>query len=189
VWHVRWKVATDIPSLIRQTDEERNQMIALVQHLSDEQDQYKLPRKSGPSMKIRSTSSSPKSPAPAKSGPQPQAFEKANPSGPANTPTADNPSKKSSLAPGNRKKRTAHRHAPHRRTPYPTWLGYLQLAQALLDKIEPVLTGLDPEAVLFPRFLCGPLDAAQRVDFLRFHINRHRGQILALMAEPGFPAD
>jgi hypothetical protein len=57
----------------------------------------------------------------------------------------------------------------------------------MLDRLAGVLDGLDPETVLFPHFLSGPLDARQRVDFLRFHIQRHRKQIEALIAEPGFP--
>jgi hypothetical protein len=51
-----------------------------------------------------------------------------------------------------------------------------------------VLDGLDAESVVFPHFLSGPLDAGQRIHFLRFHIERHRRQIAALMTGPGFPA-
>ena len=77
---------------------------------------------------------------------------------------------------------------PHIGGPLSYWLEYLKVSQALLDKLETVLGGLDLENVLFPHFLCGPLDAGQRIDFLRFHIRRHRNQILGLIANPAFPA-
>lgn len=76
---------------------------------------------------------------------------------------------------------------PHIGGPLSYWLEYFNLAHLLLDRLADVLHGLDPEAVLFPHFLCGPLDARQRIHFLRFHIRRHRNQITALMAAPGFP--
>jgi hypothetical protein len=76
---------------------------------------------------------------------------------------------------------------PHIGGPVAWWVEYLKSAQSLLDSLAPALRGLDPETVLFPHFLCGPLDARQRIQFLRFHIRRHRNQITVLMAEPGFP--
>lgn len=68
------------------------------------------------------------------------------------------------------------------------WVEFLRACQPLLEKTEAELEGLDPEAVVFPHFLCGPLDARQRFDFLRFHTDRHTEQIERIKAAPGFPA-
>lgn len=70
---------------------------------------------------------------------------------------------------------------PHIGGPLSYWTEYLSLAGHLLDRLAPLLEDLDPETVVFPHFLCGPLDAAQRIDFLRFHILRHRRQIETLI--------
>ena len=43
------------------------------------------------------------------------------------------------------------------------------------------------DEVIFPHVLSGPLDARQRLDFLRFHMERHLGQIERIRKEPDFP--
>ena len=43
--------------------------------------------------------------------------------------------------------------------------------------------------MIFPHFLSGPLDAGQRIDFLRFHMLRHRGQIEGMLAQGDIPAN
>jgi len=77
---------------------------------------------------------------------------------------------------------------PHIGGPLSYWLEYLCTAGLLLDKLEGVLADLDLETVLFPHFICGPLDAGQRIHFLRFHIVRHRNQITELLVGSAFPA-
>jgi hypothetical protein len=42
------------------------------------------------------------------------------------------------------------------------------------------------ESVSFPHFLYGPLDAKQRLQFLRFHIDRHIGQIRRIESTQAF---
>lgn len=76
---------------------------------------------------------------------------------------------------------------PHIGGPLSYWMAYLRTSQTLLDQLDEMLAGLDPETVVFPHFLCGPLDAGQRVDFLRFHIAGHRGQMEELTRRSGFP--
>jgi hypothetical protein len=78
---------------------------------------------------------------------------------------------------------------PHIGGPLSYWLEYLLLSQQLLERLEPALTGLDMESVLFPHFISGPLDAGQRIDFLRFHIKRHRLQIEEMLTLVSFPRD
>jgi hypothetical protein len=79
--------------------------------------------------------------------------------------------------------------APKFGGPASYWLEALRHSQLLLDRLEPVLDGLDIEMVIFPHFLSGPLDAGQRIDFLRFHMLRHRGQIEKMIAHGDIPAD
>src|SRR5271156_1263329 len=79
--------------------------------------------------------------------------------------------------------------APRFGGPPSYWLESFRHSQQLLDMLEPVLDGLDIEAVIFPHFLSGPLDAGQRIDFLRFHMLRHRGQIEEMLAHCDFSAN
>jgi DinB superfamily len=79
--------------------------------------------------------------------------------------------------------------APRFGGPPSYWLESLRHSQQLLDRLEPVLDGLDIESVIFPHFLSGPLDAGQRIDFLRFHMLRHRGQIEEMLAHSDFSAN
>jgi hypothetical protein len=41
--------------------------------------------------------------------------------------------------------------------------------------------------MIFPHFLSGLLDARQRPEFLRLHMDRHLAQIEATTADPAFP--
>ena len=60
------------------------------------------------------------------------------------------------------------------------WLAALDACQPVLEKVCDHLGDLDPETVIFPHYLSGPLDARQRVAFLRFHMDRHVLQIEAM---------
>jgi DinB superfamily len=68
------------------------------------------------------------------------------------------------------------------------WLESFRVSQLVLNRLESAFDGLDLEAVIIPHFISGPLDAAQRIDFLRFHIARHRSQVEKTMSTPGFPS-
>lgn len=72
--------------------------------------------------------------------------------------------------------------------PHAYWMAALASNAGMLAALAPQLEGLDPEAVVHPHPISGPLDARQRLEFLRFHIDRHREQVKRLMATPGFPA-
>ena len=71
--------------------------------------------------------------------------------------------------------------------PVQYWAAALAACQPVLDRLGSELEGLDLSAVVYPHFLSGPLDARQRLEFLRFHLDRHLPQIEALKGEPGFP--
>jgi hypothetical protein len=77
--------------------------------------------------------------------------------------------------------------APRFGGPASYWVENFRSSQQLLERLEPVLEGLPIESVIFPHFLSGPLDAGQRIDFLRFHMVRHREQIENILAHADFP--
>lgn len=57
------------------------------------------------------------------------------------------------------------------------WASHLRSCDDLLSDLPAVLEGLTPSEVIYPHFLCGPLNAIQRLEFLRFHLDRHLTQI------------
>jgi hypothetical protein len=76
---------------------------------------------------------------------------------------------------------------PHIGGPLQYWITYSESCQSVLDGLGTALDGLDLEQVIFPHFLSGPLDARQRLEFLRFHLDRHHAQILRLFHHQAFP--
>lgn len=62
------------------------------------------------------------------------------------------------------------------------WTACFRACQPVLEELGTRLEGVDLSTVIFPHFLCGPLDARQRLEFLRFHIERHGRQIERLTA-------
>lgn len=69
---------------------------------------------------------------------------------------------------------------PHMGGPLGYWIAMLKACQPVLEAACGHLGGLDPEEVIFPHFLSGPMDVLQRVEFLRFHTDRHTAQILGI---------
>lgn len=67
------------------------------------------------------------------------------------------------------------------------WIAALESCQPLLDRLQDELEGVDLEEVIHPHPISGPLDARQRFEFLRFHLDRHRAQVERLRAQDGFP--
>lgn len=66
---------------------------------------------------------------------------------------------------------------PQTNGPLAYWVASLAACQPVLNALEQKLDGLDLEAVVAPHFLSGPLDARQRLEFLRWHMDHHRQQI------------
>lgn len=62
------------------------------------------------------------------------------------------------------------------------WTACFRACQPVLEELGARLEGVELSTVIFPHFLCGPLDARQRLEFLRFHIERHGRQIERLTA-------
>jgi len=78
---------------------------------------------------------------------------------------------------------------PVRGGPLAYWAEGLRVSKAMLKALARELDGLDLSRVIYPHFLSGPLDARQRLQFLRFHIDRHRAQVESLLARSDFPGD
>ena len=71
---------------------------------------------------------------------------------------------------------------PHFGGPLSYWLCALASLRGVLAELATRLEGQDLEQVVFPHFLSGPLDARQRLEFLRFHMERHQAQIERVMS-------
>ncbi len=71
--------------------------------------------------------------------------------------------------------------------PIDYWIASLKGCQNLLHALQIGLKGLDPEWVIFPHVISGPLNVFQRMEFLRFHLERHQKQIELIKAHLDFP--
>jgi DinB superfamily len=77
---------------------------------------------------------------------------------------------------------------PQTNGPLAYWIASLAACEPVLVALGQALAPFDLEAVIAPHFLSGPLDARQRFEFLRWHMDHHRQQIAAIMArQPGQP--
>ena len=68
------------------------------------------------------------------------------------------------------------------------WIGALNGCQPLLELLCNDLEGHDPEKIIYPHIISGPLNVIQRLEFLRFHLNRHQRQIENIKSHRDFPA-
>jgi hypothetical protein len=59
--------------------------------------------------------------------------------------------------------------------------------QRMLEKMSHQLIGMNPEQVIYPHVISGPINVYQRMEFLRFHLERHQRQVERVKGEPGFP--
>ncbi len=79
--------------------------------------------------------------------------------------------------------------APRSDGPLAYWAACLEACQPVLERLGGVLSGLDLAQVIVPHVTSGPLDARQRLQFLRWHLDHYRQQIEDIKACPGFPTD
>ena len=66
-----------------------------------------------------------------------------------------------------------------------SWLAHLWSCDALLERLQAHLSDLPLDRIVYPHFLCGPLDALQRLDFIRFHMEHHLPQVQRLREMAG----
>lgn len=71
--------------------------------------------------------------------------------------------------------------------PIDYWISSLDACQHILEGLGKGLADMDLEKVIYPHVISGPLDARQRLEFLRFHLNRHQGQVERIKQDPQFP--
>ena len=77
--------------------------------------------------------------------------------------------------------------APRMGGPLGFWTVSLRSCQALLPSLMAALEGLDLNEVIYPHPISGPLNVQQRLEFLRFHLNRHLEQVETIKMSPGLP--
>jgi hypothetical protein len=70
--------------------------------------------------------------------------------------------------------------------PVEFWIGSLENCQTLLESLALALQGHDLEKIIYPHIISGPLNVIQRMEFLRFHLQRHQRQIENLKTHPQF---
>ncbi len=61
--------------------------------------------------------------------------------------------------------------------PIEFWIMSLNNCQPLLEALGNALVGYDLEKIIHPHPISGPLNVLQRMQFLRFHLNRHQTQV------------
>jgi hypothetical protein len=66
---------------------------------------------------------------------------------------------------------------PQTNGPLGYWVASFAACQPVLEALGTMLDGIDLSAVVAPHVISGPLDARQRLEFLRWHIDHHRQQI------------
>ena len=76
---------------------------------------------------------------------------------------------------------------PHMGGPLHAWISCLRSLRPVLSDLAKELDGMDLRAIVFPHYLSGPLDARQRLEFLRYHMERHLAQIARLQSHPEYP--
>lgn len=77
--------------------------------------------------------------------------------------------------------------APRWGGPIQYWAAALRSCQPVLEELGAALQGVELTKVIYPHPISGPLDASQRLEFLRFHLDRHREQLARVRAHPQFP--
>jgi hypothetical protein len=72
--------------------------------------------------------------------------------------------------------------------PVEYWIAALNNCQSLLAELAAALDGYDLEEIIYPHVISGPLNVLQRMEFLRFHLTRHLGQIQNIKCHPDYPS-
>lgn len=68
------------------------------------------------------------------------------------------------------------------------WVEALKSCQPQLELLCKSFEGLDPEEIIYPHIISGPLNVIQRLEFLRFHLQRHQQQVENIKKDPAFPS-
>jgi hypothetical protein len=71
--------------------------------------------------------------------------------------------------------------------PLDYWAAALRSCSSLLAELKVRLRLVPLEDSIYPHAISGPLDARQRLQFLAFHLHRHREQVVTVMSHAAFP--
>jgi hypothetical protein len=71
--------------------------------------------------------------------------------------------------------------------PLDLWVSNLQANAIALKALGKILEGANLDKIIYPHRISGPLTIRQRLEFLRFHLNRHRGQVEGVRRHLRFP--
>ena len=71
--------------------------------------------------------------------------------------------------------------------PLAFWVASLAACQVALEPLADVLAGMALAQIIAPHPISGPLDADQRLQFLRWHLDHHRRQVEEIKRSPGYP--
>jgi len=71
--------------------------------------------------------------------------------------------------------------------PIEFWITSLESCSSTLKKLSRELNGMDLEGIIYSHPISGPLNVIQRMQFLRFHLQRHQLQMENLKKHPQFP--
>ncbi len=77
---------------------------------------------------------------------------------------------------------------PHWGEPIAFWISELRACSATLKNLGEAIGLLNPEEIIYPHPISGPLNVVQRLEFLRFHLERHQNQMEQIKTSPDFPA-
>lgn len=66
--------------------------------------------------------------------------------------------------------------------PIPFWISSLQGCATPLAVLGRELVGHDLEKIIYPHPISGPLNVRQRMEFLRFHLERHQAQAVRTLS-------
>jgi hypothetical protein len=67
------------------------------------------------------------------------------------------------------------------------WVASLKANQDVLEELGQTLIGQDLEQIIYPHPISGPMNMVQRLEFLRFHLERHQLQIENIKNHADFP--
>jgi len=67
------------------------------------------------------------------------------------------------------------------------WIASLKNCKHLLDELISQADQVDLEKAIYPHPISGPMNVLQRLDFLRFHLDRHQAQVEGVKKYKSFP--
>jgi len=67
------------------------------------------------------------------------------------------------------------------------WIASLKNCRYLLDELIIQAEQIDLKKAIYPHPISGPMNVIQRLDFLRFHLDRHRNQVERVKQHENFP--